>query len=146
MYLKLLVSLQDWSTLKAESKRMQENKLAYYKGIDALINKDSTAAAKNFIKALSADPLEEDLAARALLFLGERDFMAYYDLILAQLLAYPESVKFSETYMLLCISNGMDSYAEGELQRIEPYLPEDKYKYWKSTIHTIMNDDDVSVE
>ncbi len=146
LYLKLLVALQDWSTLKAESKRMQENKLAYYKGIDALINKDSTTAAKNFIKALSADPLEEDLAARALLFLGERDFLTYYDLILAQLLAYPESVKLSETYMLLCISNGMDSYAEGELQRIEPYLSEDKYKYWKSTIHTMMDDDDVSVE
>ena len=146
LYLKLLVSLQDWTTLKAESKRMQENKLAYYKGIDALINKDSTAAAKNFIKALSADPLEEDLAARALLFLGERDFLTYYDLILAQLLAYPESVKLSETYMLLCMNNGMDSYAEGELQRIEPYLSEEKYKYWKSTIHTIMANDNVSVE
>lgn len=146
LYLKLLVTLQDWSTLKAESKRLQENKLAYYKGIDALLSKDSTSAAKNFIKALAADPLEEDLAARAVLFLGERDFLTYYDLILAQLLAYPESIKLSETYMLLCISNGMDSYAEGELQRIEPYLSEDKYKYWKSTIQTMMDDDDVAVE
>ncbi|MBC7486316.1 MAG: hypothetical protein H7282_06170, partial [Cytophagaceae bacterium] len=102
--------------------------------------------AKNFIKALSADPLEEELAARALLFLGERDFLAYYDLILAQLLAYPESVKLSEVYMLLCISNGMDSYAEGELQRIEPFLSEEKYKYWKSTIKTMMDNDDVAIE
>ena len=146
LYLKLLVSLQDWSTLKTENKRLQENKLAYYKGIDALVNKDSTAAAKNFIKALSADPLEEELAARALLFLGERDFLAYYDLILAQLLAYPESVKLSEVYMLLCISNGMDSYAEGELQRIESYLSEEKYKYWKATIKTMMDNDDVAIE
>jgi hypothetical protein len=146
LYLKLLVSLQDWNSLKAESKRLDDNKLAYYKGIDALLNKDSTNAAKNFIKALSADPLEEDLAARALLFLGERDFLTYYDLILAQLLAYPESVKLSETYMILCINNGMDSYAEGELQRIEPYLPEDKYKYWKTTIKNTMINDDVSIE
>lgn len=146
LYLKLLVSLQDWSTLKAESKRIEDNKLAYYKGIDALLNKDSTSAAKNFIKALTADPLEEDLAARALLFLGERDFLAYYDLILAQLLAYPESVKLSETYMILCMNNGMDSYAEGELQRIEPYLSEDKYNYWKATIKTTMVNDDVAIE
>ncbi len=146
LYLKLLVTLQDWSTLKAESKSIEENKLAYYKGIDALLNKDSTGAAKNFIKALAANPLEEDLAARALLFLGERDFLTYYDLILAQLMAYPESVKLSETYMLLCINNGMDSYAEGELQRIEPYLPENKYKYWKATIKNTMISDDVAIE
>ncbi|MDB5271933.1 MAG: hypothetical protein JWO58_300 [Chitinophagaceae bacterium] len=146
LYLTLLVTLQDWGTLKVESKRLQDNKQAYYKGIDALLQKDSTTAAKNFIKALSADPLEEDLAARAVLFLGERDFMGYYDLILAQLSAYPESVKLSETYMLLCISNGMDSYAEGELQRIESYLKEDQYKYWKATIKTMMSDDDVAIE
>jgi hypothetical protein len=146
LYLKLLVSLQDWATLKTESKRMQENKLAYYTGIDALLAKDSSAAAKNFIKALAADPLEEELAARALLFLGERDFLTYYDLILAQLLAYPESVKLSEVYMLLCINNGMDSYAEGELQRIESYLSEDQYTYWKKTIQTTMDKDDVAIE
>ncbi|HSZ72939.1 MAG TPA: hypothetical protein VK750_09700 [Cytophagaceae bacterium] len=146
LYLKLLVLLQDWSALQSESNRLQNTKQAYYQGINALVQKDSATAAKNFIKALSTDPLEEDLAARALLFLGERDFMGYYDLILAQLLAYPESVKLSETYMLLCISNSMDSYADGELQRIEPYLNEEKYKYWKKTIKTMMFDDDTSVE
>jgi hypothetical protein len=76
--------------------------------------------------------------------LGERDFLNYYELILAQLLAYPESVKLSETYMLLCINNGMDSYAEGELQRIEPYLSEDRYKYWKSTIGLTLSSDNSS--
>ncbi len=134
LYLKLLVALQDWETLKTESQKINSDQQAYYKGIDALIQKDSTTAAKNFIKALSADPLDETLAARAVFFLGERDFMGYYELILAQLLAYPESVKLSEAYMILCINNGMNSFAEGELQRIEPYLSSDRYDFWKANI------------
>jgi uncharacterized protein (DUF779 family) len=48
--------------------------------------------------------------------------------------------------MLLCINNGMDSYAEGELQRIESYLSEDQYTYWKKTIQTTMDKDDVAIE
>jgi len=136
LYLKLLVALQDWNTLKVESKKTGSDKLAYYTAIDALIQKDSSAAAKNFIKALSADPMEETLAARAVFFLGERDFMGYYDLILAQLMAYPESVKLSEAYMILCINNGMDSYAEGELERIEQYLSADRYSFWNKKIKT----------
>lgn len=134
LYLKLLVALQDWETLKTESQKINSDKQAYYKGIDAIIQKDSTTAAKNFIKALSADPLEETLAARAVFFLGERDFMGYYELILAQLLAYPESVKLSEAYMILCLNNSMNSFAEGELQRIEPYLSPDRYNFWKEKI------------
>lgn len=136
VYLKLLVALQDWNTLKTESVKSSSQKLAYYTAIDALIQKDSSTAAKNFIKALSADPMEEMLAARALFFLGERDFMGYYDLILAQLMAYPESVKLSEAYMILCINNGMDSYAEGELERIEQYLSADRYSFWNKKIKT----------
>lgn len=134
LYLKLLVALQDWETLKTKSANTSSDSKAYYTAINALMNQDSTNAAKQFVNGLSNDPLDETLAARALFFLGERDFMGYYDLILAQIMAYPESVKISEAYMILCINNIMDSYATGELQRIEPYLTNERYLFWKEKI------------
>ena len=134
LYMKLLVGLQDWETLKLEIPKTKVQNISYYRGIQAIVQKDSSAAAKHFIKGLTVDPLDETLAARAVFFLGERDFIGYYDLILAQLMAYPESVKLSEAYMILCINNAMDSFAEGELERIEQYLSTDRYKFWKEKI------------